>query len=161
MIKIRKIRNDELDFLADMLHMAIFIPKGHDPWPKDIVKDKSLDKYIDHWGKDKYDIALVAESDQQLVGAIWGRLFPEENQGFGFVDTTTPELSMAIRPEFRNKGIGTELIRAIAAAYQELGVAWLSLSVDKANKASQLYQRLGFEIAEETKTAWTMKKEMK
>ncbi len=158
MMKIREMRNDESYFLADMLHMAIFIPEGHDPLPKDIVKDKSLAKYIDHWGKDKYDIALVAESGQQLVGAIWGRLFPEENQGFGFVDTTTPELSMAIQPEFRSRGIGTELIRAIVAAYQKLGVACLSLSVDKANKASQLYQRLGFEIVEETKTAWTMKK---
>ncbi len=161
MMTIREIKNDELDFLADMLYMAIFIPEGHDPLPKDIIKDKSLAKYIDQWGKDNYDIALVAESDRQLIGAIWGRLFSEENQGYGFIDTTTPELSMAIHPEFRAKGIGTELMRAIVAAYQKLGVEFLSLSVDKANKASGLYKRLGFEIIEETKTAWTMKKAIK
>ena len=161
MMTIREIKNDELDFLADMLYMAIFIPEGHDPLPKDIIKDKSLAKYIDQWGKDNYDIALVAESDRQLIGAIWGRLFSEENQGYGFIDTTTPELSMAIHSEFRGKGIGTELMRTIVAAYQKLGVEFLSLSVDKANKASGLYKRLGFEIVEETKTAWTMKKAIK
>ncbi len=161
MMTIREIKNDEIDFLEDMLYMAIFIPEGHDPLPKDIIKDKSLAKYTDLWGKDNYDIALVAESDRQLIGAIWGRLFSEENQGYGFIDTTTPELSMAIHPEFRGKGIGTELMRTIVAAYKKLGVEFLSLSVDKANKASGLYKRLGFEIVEETKTAWTMKKAIK
>ena len=159
-MNIREIRNDEIDFLADMLYTAIFIPEGHDPLPKDIIKDKSLAKYIDNWGKDKYDIALVAESDQQLVGAIWGRLLPQENKGFGFVDNNTPELSMAVKSEFRNKGTGTELIKAIASAYKKLGVEYLSLSVDKANNASNLYKRLGCEIVEETETSWTMKKEI-
>lgn len=158
---IRKLKNKESDFLADMLYEAIFIPDGHEPLPKDVIKDKSLSRYIENWGKDKFDIALVMESDNQLVGAIWGRLLKDENKGYGYVDNRTPELSMAVKHEYRNQGIGTELIKAIAYEYQKIGVECLSLSVDKANNASNLYKRLGCKIVEETETSWTMKKSIK
>lgn len=141
-----------------MLYEAIFIPEGSDPLLKEVIKDKSLSKYIENWGKDKFDIALVMGIRNQLVGVIWGRLLTNENKGFGYVDDHTPELSMAVKPEFRNRGIGTELIKAIAAEYQKIGVEYLSLSVDKANNASNLYKRFGCEIAAETETSWTMKK---
>ncbi|TXK71706.1 GNAT family N-acetyltransferase [Mesonia sp. HuA40] len=158
---IRKLKTSESDFLANMLYEAIFIPEGTDPLPKEVIKDKSLSKYIENWGKDKFDIALVMELDNQLIGAIWGRLLTDENKGFGYVDDTTPELSMAVKNEHRNQGIGTKLIKAIASEYQKIGVEYLSLSVDKANNASNLYKRLGCEIIEETETSWTMKKRIK
>jgi len=156
-MSIRKLKNTESDFLADMLYEAIFIPEGCDPLPKKVIKDKSLSKYIENWGKDKFDIALVMEGNNQLIGAIWGRLLTDENKGFGYVDNTTPELSMAVKNEYRNQGIGTKLIKAIASEYQKIGVECLSLSVDKANNASNLYKRLGFEVIGETETSWTMK----
>ncbi len=158
---IRKLNKTELSFLTDMLYEAIFVPEGHDPLPRKIIKDKSLSKYIEKWGKDKFDIALVMESNNQLVGAIWGRLLTDENKGFGYVDNRTPELSMAVKPEYRNHGIGTKLMNKIASEYQKIGVECLSLSVDKANHASNLYKRIGYEIVEETETAWTMKKRIK
>jgi len=34
--------------------------------PRDIIKDKSLFKYVDNWGKDKCDITLVVEIDNHL-----------------------------------------------------------------------------------------------
>lgn len=144
-----------------MLYEAIFIPEGHDPLPKEVIKDKSLSKYIENWGKDKFDIALVMEVNNELVGAIWGRLFTSENKGFGYLDDRTPELSMAVKNEYRNQGIGTKLIKAIASKYQKIGVEYLSLSVDKSNNASNLYKRLGFEIVEEKETNRTMKKRIK
>ena len=157
---IRKIKANELNFLADMLYEALFVPEGHEPFPKEIIHDRSLSKYIDNWGKDKYDIAFVVEIDRQLVGAIWGRLLTQENKGYGFVDNNTPELSIAVKSGYRNKGIGTELIRTIASEYSKIGVDQLSLSVDMANPASNLYKRLGYKIVEETETSWTMKKEI-
>lgn len=160
-VRIREIKANESDFLAQMLYEAIFVPEGHEALPKDIIKDKSLSKYIEDWGRDIYDIAYVLEVEDQLVGAIWGRLLTGKNKGFGFVDDHTPELSMAVKPEHRNRGLGTELIRSIAAAYREIGVEYLSLSVDKANQASNLYKRLGCEVIEETETSWTMKKSIK
>lgn len=158
---IRKLKKTDADFLADMLYEAIFIPEGHDPLPKEVIMDTSLARYIENWGKDEFDIALVMESDNQFVGAIWGRLLKAENKGFGYVDDNTPELGMAVKQEYRNQGIGTNLIKAIAFEYQNIGVEFLSLSVDKANNASNLYKRLEFKIAKETETSWTMKKRIK
>ncbi|MEO1053086.1 MAG: GNAT family N-acetyltransferase [Bacteroidota bacterium] len=157
-MKIRPLKPSESDFLADMLYEAIFIPEGHDPLPREVIKDKSLSKYIENWRKDNFDIALVMEVNNQPVGVIWGRLLTGESKGFGYVDDKTPELSMAVKDEYRNQGIGTKLIKAIASEYQKIGVEYLSLSVDKANNAANLYKRLGCEIIEETETAWTMKK---
>ncbi|PIE89500.1 MAG: GNAT family N-acetyltransferase [Acidobacteria bacterium] len=155
---IRALKSRESDFLADMLYEAIFIPEGHPPFPREIVKELSLSKYIEKWGKDKFDIALVVEIDNKLVGAVWGRLFTNENKGFGYIDNKTPELSMAIKNDYRNQGIGTKLIKAIIAEYNKIEVKFLSLSVDKANKALNLYKRIGFETVEETETSLTMRK---
>ncbi|PIF02257.1 MAG: GNAT family N-acetyltransferase [Draconibacterium sp.] len=155
---IRSLRSNEYDFLAEMLYEAIFVPEGHAPLPGEIIKDPALSRYIENWGKDKFDIALVAEADNKLVGAIWGRIFTAKNKGFGYIDNETPELSMAIKSEYRNQGIGTKLIDAIITEYNKIGVEFLSLSVDKANKALNLYKRMGFEAVGETETSLTMRK---
>jgi GNAT superfamily N-acetyltransferase len=107
-----------------MLYEAIFIPEGHGPLPKAVIQDPSLYKYIENGGKDKLDIALVAEADHQLVGAVWGRLFNREHKGFGYVDDRTPELSMVVVAEYRNQGIGTSLMKAIASEYTDDEVVW-------------------------------------
>lgn len=158
---VRKIKANETSFLSEMLYLAIFIPEGHDPLPKDVIKHPSLSKYIENWGKDDYDVAFVVEMEDILAGAIWGRLFTKENKGFGFTDEETPELSMAVKPGFRNTGIGSELLNEIVIAYWKLGVKYLCLSVDKANAAIRLYQRHGFETVGETKTSLTMRKKVK
>ena len=63
--------------------------------------------------------------------------------GFGFVDTQTPELAFAVLPEFRNQGIGThilnQLLNEIAKLYPQV-----SLSVREDNPAISLYERIGF-----------------
>lgn len=160
-MKIRELKDSEAYFLEDMLYAAIFVPEGHEAPPRSIIKEKSLSRYVSNWGKVKYDVAFVAEVDNELVGAVWGRLLTEENKGFGFVDNETPELGMAVKAGFRNQGIGTKLITTIIAQYQKIGVNHLSLSVDSANNAANLYQRLGFRIVQATETSWTMKKEIK
>ena len=157
---IRALQNEETDFLADMLYEAIFIPEGQEPLPRAVVDDPSLAKYVEDWGKHPYDLALVVEVEHQLVGAIWGRLFTAHNQGFGYVDAQTPELSMAIRPAYRNQGLGTALLKSIALEYQNMGVKQLSLSVDQANPAAALYQRLGYRIVGTHQSAWTMAKRL-
>jgi hypothetical protein len=42
------LKQAESGYLADMLYEAIFIPEGHDPLPKEVIKDPSLSKYIDN-----------------------------------------------------------------------------------------------------------------
>lgn len=158
--KLRPIKKEESSFLHDMLYEAIFIPKGHSQLPRSIIQESSLSKYVEKWSKDEYDLAYVVEFRGELIGAIWGRRFEEQNAGFGFVNDKTPELSMAVKATYRNKGLGTKMLQMITQAYKNLGVKSISLSVDKANPAQYLYLRNGFRIIKETKTSFTMLKEI-
>ncbi len=156
MIQIRELHLDEVDFLSEMLYEAIFIPEGTKPLPRDIIKDPSLSKYIEQWPKDQFDLALVAVDDAELLGLVWIRLFNQNNAGYGFFDSDTPELSMALRSKHRGKGIGAKLLEALIENARQMGLKKLSLSVDKANRASTLYQRFGFEIIRENDTDYVM-----
>lgn len=161
-MKIREIKSSEIEFLSDMLYEAIFIPEGHEKLPKEIIREDSLSRYITDWGKNEYDIAFVAEINSKLVGAIWGRQFESDKKGYGFVDDATPEISMALKTGYRNKGIGTRLINMLLQEYRDRGVHQVSLSVDKRNDALRLYKRIGFEIVSETDAhSLTMKKEIR
>jgi ribosomal protein S18 acetylase RimI-like enzyme len=61
-----------------------------------------------------------------------------------------------ILPPFQGQGIGTQLIRSVLddAFEQRLPVA---LRVLKVNPAQKLYQRLGFNVVEETETRYDMR----
>lgn len=65
---------------------------------------------------------------------------------FRYIENGTAKLSMAVEKEYRNQGIGTKLMKVIVAEYQKIGV--------------KQYKRLGWEIIEETKTSWIMKKKI-
>jgi ribosomal protein S18 acetylase RimI-like enzyme len=155
-VNIRSIRLTELSFLDEMLYEAIFQEPGADPLPKEIIQNPDLAKYINDFGKDKFDVCYVAEVKDELIGACWGRVFSIENPGYGFFNQKTPELSIAISPEYRNQGIGSRLIKALIAYYQKLKIQQISLSVDKSNPAYGLYQRLGFESIETTEKSALM-----
>ena len=64
--------------------------------------------------------------------------------------------TICILPEHQNRGVGTEVIRSVIA---EAGAQKmpLYLSVLKVNPARRLYERLGFEVIEETKHHLRMK----
>ena len=100
--------------------------------------------YVKDFGQ-KHDLGFIIESDQKPVGAIWTRLFSEEQKGYGFVDNETPELSMAINSDFRNQGFGTQLLEKMLSKLQESGYKKVSLSVDKRNFVYQLYLKFGFQ----------------
>ncbi len=137
--------------------MALYVPEGAAPFPKSIIEEPSLAKYIANWGRAD-DIALVAESEGVLIGAVWCRLLKAFEKGYGYVDDNTPELSLAIKDGFRNKGLGSQLMEKSFIALKKQGFQQVSLSVDKDNKAVNLYKRLAFEIVGDEGTAYTMKK---
>lgn len=140
-----------------MFYTALHVPEGAAPFPKSIIEAPHLAKYIANWGRPD-DIALVAEKDGQLIGAVWCRLLKAAEKGYGYVDDQTPELSLAIHANFRNQGLGTQLMEKAFIALVEKDFSQVSLSVDQDNKAVNLYKRVGFEIVEEVETAFTMKK---
>ncbi len=157
---IREIDHSELPFLDDMLYEAIFIPEGVDKLSKDIIKHPDLYKYIKDFGQIG-DICLVAELHGKLVGAIWTRLFSENDKGYGFVDKDTPELSMALYEEYRHKGIGKILLKEMIHKLTEQEYSQVSLSVDRQNYACGFYKRNGFKRHKSTDNSVTLIKKLK
>ena len=140
---IRTIQPSEYGFLDKMLYQAIFLPVGMPKLPENIVYEPFFVHYIEDFGK-KTDFCYVAEDNNELLGAVWTRLFDENNPGYGFINAETPELSIAIDENHRNKGIGTRLLSAIFEALRKANYTQISLSVDSRNLAYPLYLKLGF-----------------
>lgn len=143
-----------------MLYHALHVPDGHEPFPKEIVTELEIARYVLDWGKaNDLGFAAIDDITQQLVGAVWIRSFKSENQGYGYVDDDTPELSIAVLPDHRNQGLGTALLNHMIAEAAKR-YSGLSLSVSSDNPAKSLYERLGFEIIEQNGTSLTMMKRL-
>jgi ribosomal protein S18 acetylase RimI-like enzyme len=120
-----------------------------------VLDDPVLRRYHEGWGRDG-DGGVIAELDAHPVGAVWYRQFTEAEPGYGFVDEKTPELSVAVQPLHRRKGIGGTLLRAAMVQAREDGFQTLSLSVAVHNRSRMMYQRVGFEKVGEQGDSWTM-----
>lgn len=140
--KIRPIRKAEIPQLKDFLYEAIFIPEGVAAPPREIVNDESLQVYIRNFGQEPDDRCLVAEVDNKIVGAIWSRIMND----YGHIDDNTPSIAISLYKEYRNQGIGTALLQQMLILLKADGYKSVSLSVQKANYAMQMYQKAGFQI---------------
>jgi ribosomal protein S18 acetylase RimI-like enzyme len=58
--------------------------------------------------------------------------------------------------DYRNCGIGTALMQNMLAVLKERGYTQTSLSVQKANNAVRMYQKVGFEIVYENEEEYIM-----
>lgn len=139
-----------------MLHAAIYVPEGDTPPPESAVEQPELAHYVDGFGDRFGDIGIVAVSDDGPVGACWLRLFSADDPGYGFVAADVPELSVAVVPERRGTGLGTEMIEAVLRAAADADFERVSLSVDQRSPALNLYERLGFEHVGWEGTSMTM-----
>jgi ribosomal protein S18 acetylase RimI-like enzyme len=110
--------------------------------------DIPLSRYVDNWGRPG-DLALIAHETGNRVGAAWLRVFSPEEPGYGFVDDTTPELSIAVVPSRRRHGLGHELMDGLLAAARSAGHDAVSLSVEADSPAVAFYERNGFERVRE------------
>jgi GNAT superfamily N-acetyltransferase len=139
-------------FLWEMLYLAIFVPTGKPLLPRSILRDPAIARYVEDWGIRSGDSGLIALVDGAPVGAAWLRCFPASDPGYGFVDERTPELSIAVLPAHRGKGIGSRLMERLLQ-----GVDSTSLSCDQANPSWRLYVRLGFEPLPDGRTMLRIK----
>jgi GNAT superfamily N-acetyltransferase len=156
-MKIRPGTQEELPFLEQMLFEAFFWNPSHTrPELQEFMQHPEFRKLLADWGR-VGDKAVIAEENETPIGAAWYRLWSEENHSYGFVDEETPELGMAVRASHRAKGAGRALLRALIAAARDEGIRALSLSVDPANFARQLYESEGFVKVGEVETSWTMR----
>ncbi len=149
---IRKIQKQEYPLLDNFLYEAIFVPEGVKPPPKTIITSPELQVYVDHFGESKDDWGLVAEVDSKIVGAVWVRIMND----YGHIDDETPSLAISLYKEYRGFGIGTAMMKEILALLKSHGYSRVSLSVQKANYATKMYQKVGFEIVRENEEEYVM-----
>lgn len=141
-VRIRPATEADEPFLREMLYQAIYTPPGSPLPPRDIVYQSGLNRYVDDWGRPG-DTGLIAALDGQPVGAVWLRLLTGGSRGYGYVNDDTPELSLAILPEYRGRGLGTRLLANLLDEAAKHFPA-VSLSVAAENPAVRLYERHGF-----------------
>ncbi|GAB5537590.1 MAG: GNAT family N-acetyltransferase [Rubricoccaceae bacterium] len=137
-------RADE-PLLWEMLVHALHVPPGTDPFPPEMVRQPKLARYVTGWMTRPGDLGVAVELAGEAVGATWVRLWRADEPGFGFVNEVTPELSMAVHPGYRGRGLGTALLHRMLEDARDHFEA-MSLSVSATNPAQHLYQRLGFTV---------------
>ena len=156
--KIRTLETRDIPFMREMVYQSLFVPKGKKPFPRSILEEPFISKYVDGWREKSSDIGLIAERDNQSIGAIWLCLFDEAHKGFGYVDDETSEISIALIEEFLGNRIGTALMLELEAQAKDYGYRKLCLSVDPRNPTRRLYQRFGYVHVGWCDTSWTMEK---
>ncbi|MCD8141447.1 MAG: GNAT family N-acetyltransferase [Planctomycetaceae bacterium] len=135
----------------------------------------ALEKFILSPTPNRYSIAnnIVAEIGGEVAGSIIS--FPADDQpaldtillaylnarGYGLKELffegekgTYYLSTMGVEPKFRGQGVGTALMAAAEQKGRDLGYALVSLLVSKGKpRARTLYERVGFEVVEETQIA--------
>ena len=119
--------------------------------------DIPLSAYVDGWGR-KGDTALIAIEEGHRLGAGWFRLFRESAPGYGFVDDSTPEVTVVVVPSRQGQGIGQLLLAGLVERAQVDAYRALSVSVEKSGAEVEAYAAAGFEQVAESGYAVTMRR---
>ncbi len=149
---VRDMAASEYGLLKDFLYEAIFIPEGVSAPPRTIVEQPELQVYIAGFGTQPSDLALAAEADGKIVGAVWVRIMAD----YGHIDDQTPSFAIALYKAYRGHGIGTALMRAMLRKLKAAGYRQASLAVQKANYAVKMYRKLGFVTVDENAEEYIM-----
>ncbi len=108
--------------------------------------------YTDNFGKDKGDCCFVAEVNNNIVGAVWVRIMND----YGHINNETPSFAISLYKEYRNNGIGTEMMKTMLIELKKRGYKQTSLAVQKSNYAVKMYSNVGFEIVDENYEEYIM-----
>ena len=154
---IRPLTTEDEPFLWEMLYQALHVPEGQTAPPREVIHLPELARYVQDWGReDDCGFLASAAAANQPIGAVWLRLMVGENKGYGYMDDSTPELSIAVLPAYRGQDIGTQLLAHLFGS--ECGGSSVSLSVSIGNSPVRLYERFGFVVISKSAGSLTMKR---
>jgi len=124
------LRSSEQKIATDMLHFAYRL----DELGKTLDDVKELEKFYKFYGLTTKDLGLYALVDNQIAGAIWVRQLQNNK---------TPLLTIAVKPEFRNQGVGFAMMEQLLL---ELGSIFddVSVSVLANERTMKYFEQFGF-----------------
>ena len=154
-VTVRAATAGDADFLADMLVEAANWPSHVDRPRAEVLADPEIAHYVAGWPRDT-DLGVVAVDGDRPVGAAWLRFFTEAEPAYGFVRADVPELAIGVVADQRGRGVGRALLRALADAARLAGIERISLSVERANRAIELYRAEGYRTVSSRDHADTM-----
>ena len=155
-LQIRSAEPRDTRLLRVLIREAAFWRPGQSrPSLELALADPAVARYVENFGR-RGDVGVIALLDRTAVGAAWWRYFSADAPGYGFVDESIPEVSIAVLPGHRGKGVGTQLLNELRRRARDQGVRRLSLSVERDNAAYGLYERLGFQAIGRDEGAQTM-----
>ncbi len=147
----RPLTNNDEPFLWEMLFEAAHMEESGETI-ENAKSNSTLSLYVDGFGNKSNDIGFLAfnKTTKEKIGAAWIRYLINNSKGYSFIDNETAELAMATAKNYRNKGIGSQLLHLlIEAAKKEIKA--IGLSVRDSNPALRLYKRFGFKIIDQGK----------
>lgn len=130
------LRSSEHFIVKELLHYAASL----DELEETLDAHPALEQYHRNYGNFNGDIGVYALVENRVAGGAWVRMLLN---GHGHVDLNTPELSFAVLPEYRNRGLGTKIIEQLMREVAKI-FTQVSLCVHEDNPAIHLYERVGF-----------------
>lgn len=134
------LRSSEQYLAKELLYYAARL----DETDKRLEDYPELEQYERNYGSYGGDIGVYIMADGKVAGGAWVRILAN---GFAYVNDDTPELVFGVKPEFRNKGIGTAIMQQLFIEVSKV-FSQMSLCVRENNPVISLYERLGFEKIE-------------
>lgn len=143
---IRPLERGDEPFLWQMLYYAAHMQEDGETSLEAAKQNTGLQKYVQDWGYET-DIGVIAlhPEDQRPLGTAWIRRLVEEEKMSRLIPDGTPELAIAVLPDFLGQGIGAHMLNSLLEMAREIYPA-VMLSVRKSNPARNLYERVGFEV---------------
>ncbi len=146
---IRMATRDDEPFLWEMLYFAAHMDEDGEVSSEAAKQNPDLVKYVNGWGRET-DIGCIAlePHSNQPIGAAWIRLLITNEKTTSYVDDITPELAIAVLPEYLGGGVGTLLLQHLLEAARQR-YPRVVLSVRATNPAKRFYERMGFVVTGE------------
>ncbi len=142
MLDFRQLVPNDQAKLWRWLHVALWDPPPAGLRPIETLQLPGVRIYAEEWGRPT-DVGVVAQVGGVDAGACWLRMLPV-GVGLASIDDATPQLGIALEPEFRQRGFGRPLMLEALAAAWHAGYKQVSLTVHPENPAQFMYERCGF-----------------